>query len=72
MPIRGNQFVVLPPLPTLFQDPTWNSEDCACLETLRARFPTSSLDMLACWVWKRKVPGLSYTTNVEEALTKMA
>jgi hypothetical protein len=71
MPVRGNQFIVHPMLPTLYQDPTWNVEDHNRLETFRSRFPTTQIDLLMCLVWKQKAPGLCYAAHVEDALVKL-
>jgi hypothetical protein len=65
--IRGNR-IHFAEVPT---DPTWTDVDQARFCTLNARFPEASRDMLQCWVWKMKVPGLQYDGTVETALSKM-
>ena len=72
MPIRGNVFVT--PLSS-FQDPSWNAEDRARMDTFVARFSTPTqptlLPLLSCLVWKRKVPGLQYPPDIELEITKL-
>jgi hypothetical protein len=62
--IRGNRIHTVSVYPT---DPTWNTEDCARFRTLRARYPTTSTELLQCIVWKQKVPGLLYPHEVESS-----
>ncbi len=68
---RGNQLHILPALSTQ-TDPCWNAEDSARFATFRARWPTEKPELLMCQVWKQKVPGLTYTSNTESALSDLS
>ncbi len=65
--VRGNRIHTV----DTSTDPTWTAEDKSRFGTLQARFPEVSSDILQCWVWKAKVPGLQYNEAVETALSKM-
>ncbi len=65
--IRGNRICTVD-VPT---DPTWTTEDRSRYCTLVARFPNTLPDIVQCWVWKVKVPGLRYDEDTEAVLSKM-
>jgi hypothetical protein len=53
-------------------DPLWNAEDRARYATLLARATTATAPvnpaLIQCAVWKHKVPGLTYDSNITAAL----
>jgi hypothetical protein len=67
--VRGNRIHQFPP--TAVADPTWTAEDHARFLTLRARYANSSAEVVQCIVWKRKVPGLTYTADIEAKLAEL-
>jgi hypothetical protein len=58
-------------------DRTWTQEDKECAKTLDARWickgvSSSERDqLLACAIWKRKLPGLLYTEAIEQRLQEL-
>ncbi len=69
--VRGNRIHTFAPLALGSQDPTWTAEDHARFLTLRARHVGSSSELVQCLVWKRKVPGLMYSTEIEVKLVEL-
>ncbi len=68
MIVRGNRIHRLEPA---LLDATWNAEDCARFATLRARYADKlNVEMVRCMVWKAKVPGLMYPSDIEATLQK--
>lgn len=67
--VRGNHYVKVPDTPV---DPTWTPEDLGRHCTLQARFPDVDAELLQCWVWKTKVPGLQYPGAIEFQLATLA
>jgi hypothetical protein len=54
-------------------DPVWNAEDRARYATLLAKSAAKADPaLIQCAVWKRKVPGLTYDSNIESQLTAAA
>lgn len=76
--VRGNRMLEIPNSQHMSLDPLWNSEDRARYATLLARASASAAAvassapvnplLIQCAVWKHKVPGLTYDSNITAAL----
>jgi hypothetical protein len=75
MIVRGNQ-MIRTSSPT--GDKTWTKEDKARAQTVEARWistgiPTQEIkDLLPCLIWKKKLPGLRYTSTIESRLDSLS
>lgn len=70
--VRAGQIFHVGAIPA---DPTWTATDKARWATIHARWQSQQRlsaeeqeRLLACAVWKRKLPGLTYTTAIESLL----
>ncbi len=69
--VRGNRMLEIPNSQHTSLDPIWNAEDRARYATLLAK-TASDPALVQCAVWKRKVPGLTYDSNIESQLAAAA
>jgi hypothetical protein len=72
--VRGNQMIhTCPPV----GDRTWTLEDKETAKTLEARWIAKGVSsfereqLLACAIWKRKLPGLMYTDMIEKRIQEL-
>lgn len=72
--VRGNRMMQTnPPV----GDKTWTDTDRASAKTVDARWismgvsPEEREQLLSCWIWKKKLPGLSYTDPIESRLAQL-
>ncbi len=74
MIVRGNRILqTTPPV----GDATWTQQDRETAKTIEARWINLGISdmererLLPCHIWKRKLPGLQYPTDIESRLSDL-